>query len=84
LPSLLKISPLTAVRRFIVEELDSQKSSSYVGPHILRTVVETMHAHKSVEHNAGQQLAPRMGLRLTNFSCCSDLFQSGSCAKRAV
>jgi hypothetical protein len=49
LPSLLKISPLNAVRRFIVEEMDSQKSSSYVGPHILRAVVETMDAHKSVE-----------------------------------
>jgi hypothetical protein len=87
LPSLLKISPLTAVRRFIVEEMDSQKSSSYAGPGILQAVIEALDVRKSVTHHTTirlYQFAPGTERRLIHFSCCCCLFQSGPCAQRAV
>jgi hypothetical protein len=46
--SLLKIRPLMAVKRFIVDALDSANPSSYGQPHILEALLETMDVRKSV------------------------------------
>jgi len=87
MPSLLHISPLNAVRRFIVEGMDSQNSSSYVGPRILQAVIDALDVRKSVTHHTTirlYQFASGTERRLAPFSCCCCLFQSGPCAQRAV
>jgi cobalamin biosynthesis protein CobT len=52
MPSLLKINPLNAVKRFIVDEMDAEGQSASFSWSVVDSIVEILRMRKSVIHNA--------------------------------
>jgi hypothetical protein len=60
MPSLLKITPLNAVQRFIVEEMDAEGQSASFSGSVVRSIVEILRMRKSVTHNQCTRPAMRL------------------------